>query len=103
MRNLWIVDDSGETYTVTFHVPPQILLHPEWESMAWDHALKLAHENGVIPVGPIHIETKSSSATVGLVEGQPMLIHKMAAAAAGLGLEVVEVTATMMVGSRIEL
>jgi ABC-type tungstate transport system substrate-binding protein len=32
-----------------------------------------------------------------------MLIHKMAAAAAGLGLEVVEVTATMMVGSRIEL
>lgn len=97
------MDDTGETFKAIFHVPPQILLHPEWEAMAHDHALKMAHEQGVIPVGPIMIETRLTSGQVGLVEGQPMLINRMAAAASGLGMEVVEVTASMLVGSRLEL
>lgn len=94
------MDDTGETFTVTFFVPPQILLHEEWEAMAHDHALGMAHEAGVIPVGPILIETEMVRQT-GLTEGVPMSLNGMAATAAGLGLEIVKVTASMLVGSRL--
>lgn len=98
------MDDSGETFVVKFNVPPQILLDPQWDAMAHDHALKMAHEQGVIPVGPIMIETETRKMG-GMAEGQPMQVHSMAellgTVAQGLGMEVVEVTATMMVGSRL--
>jgi hypothetical protein len=94
------MEDTGETLKVSFFVPPQILLHEQWDDMAHDHALKLAHEQGVIPVGPILIETELVEQT-GLQEGVPMSLNGMAAAAAGLGLQVVKVTASMLVGSRL--
>lgn len=98
------MDDTGETFVAKFHVPPQILLHPEWEDMAHDHALKMAHEQGIIPVGPIMIETEIKKMG-GMSEGKPMQVHSLSellgTVAQGLGMEVVEVTATMMVGSRL--
>lgn len=99
-----MTEDSGETFVAKFTVPPQILLHPEWEAMAHDHALGMAHEQGIIPVGPIIIETEIKKLG-GMVEGQPMQVHSLeellGTVAQGLGMEVVEVTATMMVGSRL--
>lgn len=99
------MDDSGETLVVVFHVPPQILLNPEWEAMAHDHALGLAHEQGVIPVGPILIETEIKHSTgMSLQEGIAMGVNSLAglaATAAGLGMEIVEVKASMLVGSRL--
>lgn len=96
---------DDDTYTVTFHVPPQILLHEEWEAMAHDHALGMAHAAGVIPVGPILITTELKRTTgISLVEGMAMGVNSLgalAATAAGLGLEVAEVTASMMIGSRL--
>lgn len=94
------MEDTGETFVVKFLVPPQVTLLPEWDAMAWDHALKLAHEQGVIPVGPIMIDLERKTGQAQLVEGQPIMINKLTHAA-GMGLEVVEVTATMMVGSRL--
>lgn len=99
------MDDSGETLEVIFHVPPQILLHPDWESMAHDHALGMAHERGVIPVGPILITTELKTTTgLSLQEGMAMGVNSLAglaATAAGLGLEIVEVKASMLIGSRL--
>lgn len=99
-----MTEDTGETFVAKFHVPPQILLHPEWEAMAHDHALGMAHQQGIIPVGPIMIETEIKKMG-GMVEGQPLQVHTLAelhaAVAQGLGMEIVEVTATMMVGSRL--
>lgn len=96
--------DSGETLKVEFDVPVQVTLDPEFHNMAWDHALKTAHEKGVIPVGPIHIETELIKVELGgsLVEGQPMRVQSMMHAL-GLPEEFVHVTATMMIGSRLDI
>lgn len=99
------MDDSGETFKVVFHVPPQILMDPQWEAMAHDHALGLAHKAGVIPIGPILIETELKRSTgLSLQEGVKMGLNSLeglAATAAGLGMEIVEVTASMLIGSRL--
>lgn len=98
------MDDTGETFKVEFDVPVPVTLDPEFHNMAWDHALKTAHEKGVIPVGPIHIETELIKVEVSgsLVEGQPMRVQQMMQAL-GLPEEFVRVTATMMVGSRLDI
>lgn len=93
------MDDSGETFKVVFDVPPQVTLQPEWEQMAWDHALHAAHQAGVIPIGPIVIDTEIIKPQ-GLVEGAPMAMHSMAELVAGGHFDVVRVTATMMVGAQ---
>lgn len=95
------MDDTGDTFKVFFDVPVQVTLLPEFNDMAWDHALAAAHAAGVIPVGPIHIETETIKPS-GLVEGTPMQVASLAQLIAGGGLDVVRVTATMMVGSRLE-
>lgn len=104
-RSQLVTEPELETHTEVFHVPPQILLHPEWESMAHDHALTLAHAKNIIPVGPIHIETQMVSSTgMSLHEGVAMGVNSLealAATAAGLGAQIVEVRATMLVGSRL--
>lgn len=95
------MDDSGETFKVQFDVSVQATLDPEFEAQAWDHALAAAHEQGVIPVGPIHIETELVKTDLGpLVEGQPLRVRSMMEALAPR--EFVRVTASMMVGSRLQ-
>ena len=96
---------ASDTHTEVFHVPPQILLHPEVDNMLHDHALGLAHAKGLIPVGPILIEHKLVQRTgLSLQEGVAMGVNSLetlAATAAGLGMEVVEVTASMLIGSKL--
>jgi hypothetical protein len=94
------VDDTGETFKVEFDVPVQITLHEQFHDMAWDHALKTAHERGVIPIGPIDIQLERKQTDMqALTEGQPMRVASMLEALSPK--EYVHVTATMMVGSRI--
>lgn len=100
-----VTEPVSDTHTEVFHVPPQILLHPEADAMLHDHALGLAHAKGLIPVGPIFIEHKLVQQTgIALAEGEKMAVNDLrmlAATAAGLGMEVVEVTASMMIGSKL--
>lgn len=93
------MDDTGETFKVQFDVPIQATLLEGFHDMAWDHALKTAHEQGVIPIGPIDIEVETIK-TGGLTEGQPMRVASMMEAL-GMPAEFARVTATMMVGSRL--
>lgn len=94
------MEDTGETFKVEFDVLPQELLREDWDSAAWDHALRAAHEAGVIPVGPIHIETELRKTDLSpLVEGQPLRVRSMMEALSPK--EFVHVTATMMVGSKL--
>lgn len=94
------MDDTGETFKVQFDVPVQLTLQEDFTDLAWDHALKTAHEQGVIPVGPIHIETELVKVAGPLTEGQPLRVQTMMQAL-GLPQEIARVTATMMVGSRL--
>lgn len=95
------MDDTGGTYKVEFDVPVQATLDPAFHDLAWDHALKTAHEAGVIPIGPIHIEQEVRKNSLGkLTEGQPMRVASMMEALSPR--EVVHVTATMMIGSRLD-
>lgn len=96
------MDDSGETFVVEFYVTPQQTLVEGFEAMAWDHALMLAHKEGVIPIGPIHIETEivKPPGAGFLEEGVPMRIQSMASAL-GLQQELVRVKASMMIGTRL--
>lgn len=98
-----MTEDTGDTFKVVFDVPVQTTLQEDFNDAAWDHALKAAHDAGVIPVGPIHIETELIKVELGgsLVEGQPMRVQSMMEAL-GLPQEFVRVTATMMVGSRLQ-
>lgn len=93
------------THVEVFHVPPQIMLHPDVDDMLHDHALGLAHGKGLIPVGPIFITHKMVEGTgMSLQEGVAMGVNSLqglAATAAGLGAQLVEVTASMMVGSKL--
>lgn len=96
------MDDSGETYVVEFYVTPQQTMVDGFDNMAWDYALGKAHEAGVIPIGPIHIETElvKPPGAGFLEEGVPMRVQSMASAL-GLQQELVKVTASMMVGTRL--
>ena len=92
------MDDSGETFVCVMHIPVQLLLNPEWEAMCWDEALRQAHEAGVIPIGPIHLDTKRvpTPRAGQLTEGVPMAIGPL------IGVPVVvEVTDTMMIGAQL--
>lgn len=95
------MDDSGETFVVEFFVTPQQTMAEDFDKAAWDHALAMAHKNGVIPIGPIHIETElvKNELPAGLTEGQSMRVHSMMQALSPQ--ELVKVTATMMVGTRL--
>lgn len=97
-----MTEDTGDTFKVVFDVPVQTTLQEDFNDAAWDHALEAAHKAGIMPVGPIHIETEliKTSIAGGLVEGQPMRVQSMLEAL-GLPQEFVRVTATMMVGSRL--
>ncbi len=71
----------------------------EWQvapvSPCWDHALKLAHERGKIPVGPILIETERVKQAP-LVEGVPLAIQALVGPQ-----EVIKVKATCMIGAEV--
>lgn len=96
------MEDTGETFKVEFFVTPQQTLVEDFNSQAWDYALAQAHKQGVIPIGPIHIETElvKPEPPPGLTEGQAMRVHSMMEALGG-NQELVRVTATMMVGTRL--
>ena len=41
------------TFRLTFFAPRQILLLEDFEGLAWNECLVRAHQEGVVPVGPV--------------------------------------------------
>lgn len=91
------MEPGSETFVVEFFVLPSFLQEADWESACWDHALKLAHEAGKIPVGPILIQHEIVKAGVNtpLVEGVPMMLMPL------IAQDVVRIRASCMIGAEV--
>lgn len=87
------MEPGSGTVVVEFFVPPQLLLHDEWESMAHDHALGMVHQRGIIPVGPSHVTTEKVPPGEQLTPGIPLAVNPL------MG-EVVRVRVEFMVGTQ---
>lgn len=48
---------NGDIFTLRITAPKQLLLHEEFEAMVWDETLRRAHQQGLIPVGPVLVTT----------------------------------------------
>lgn len=97
-------------FTMTFTAPAQLLLRSDWENMVWDQTLRMAHEAGLVPVGPIFIEheatEKPKAEPTPLVEGESLsdrvkrwnTTHQQGILGPLLQPDLIKVTASVQVG-----
>lgn len=95
---------KDDVFTMTFTAPKQLLLNPEWENMVWDQTLRMAHEAGFMPVGPIFISYEEvEPPPTQLIEGESLTsrIQRWQAANPLGAVDLVKVTATVQVGLQV--
>lgn len=101
------LSEDGQTFSLTFLLDKQVLLHPEYQAMCHDACLKAAHARGLIPIGPSDITAKEVGSGRKPPENESMWerLNRQTMEAIGgiVPRDQFQVTVTMTVGSSLDL